>query len=155
MTTKQKQKKPKPLSWKPRRRGDTYCAPACGHGCTWEERQQAKRNAKALARHMGRGWTTRVHENMGWHYTVISPCGRIKLHEYWRHVEPEAGVVDRLAVLVPDHYAAFLGEPDSPGGKWAESGDTPEEALRSVVAGAKAKLAKIQASIAGLEEWAA
>lgn len=147
-------KKPKPLSWKVKRKGTLYCSPACGGGCTWAAYRRAKRRAKTLAKHMGKGWKICVHENLGWHYNVVSPCGRIKLHEYWPRVDDEAGVIDQLASLVPDRYSAFLGDPDSPGGRWAEGGDTPEEAIRNVVEVAQDDLDRIGAAIAGLEAWA-
>jgi hypothetical protein len=28
---------------------------------------------------MGKGWTTKVWENLGWHHQAISPCGRLRL----------------------------------------------------------------------------
>lgn len=65
------------LSWKPVRRGETYCAPACGAGCTWAAHRQAKEDARELAAKLGDGWTPRVWESMGWHYQVTR--GRIKV----------------------------------------------------------------------------
>jgi len=144
------------------RKGDLYCAPWCGTKCTWKAYQVARRRAHALAKHMGKGWTAEVHENMGWHYTVWSPCRRIKLKEHWRHgtyncrtgeTTLKGSAIDQLAAILPDHYTAFLGSPDSSGGRWAEHGDTPEEAIRAVVAVAETKLAEIGALITGLEEW--
>lgn len=154
MSAATKTKKPKKLSWKAKRKGTIYCAPACGGGCTWAAYRRARHRAKRLAKHMGKGWTIRVHENLGWHYNVVSPCGRIKLHEDWRRGKPNASAVDQLAVLVPSRYTAFLGDPDSPGGRWVEDGDTPEEAIRNVVEEAQDDLARIGAAIAGLEAWA-
>jgi len=151
--TRPKKTKPKKLSWKARRKGKIYCAPACGADCTWAAYKLAKRRANALAKRMGKGWTIRVHENMGWHYNVVSPCGRIKLHEDWRRADEEADIIDQLAELVPDYYSAYLGDPDSSGGRWAEHGDTAEEAIRNVVAAGQADLARISAVIGGLERW--
>lgn len=152
----QRKKEIKDLYAKPaERKGGKYCAPWCGAGCTWAAYQLAKRRARALAKHMGKGWTFRVHENMGWHYNVISPCRRISLHEYWSGVDKDAGIVDKLAKLVPNHYSAFLGEVDSGTGRWVGDGATPEEAVRDAVARGEDNLAKIGALITGLEEWSA
>jgi hypothetical protein len=67
------------LSMQAVRRGHLYCAAFCGRGCTWAEHQDAQKKGKALAKRLGKGWTVRLWENLGWHYEVISPCGRIKV----------------------------------------------------------------------------
>lgn len=126
------------LSWKPRRHGAIYCAPACGGKCTWEAYQAAKRNARGLARRMGKGWKTRVHENLGWHFNVISPCGRIKISWDVFHNK--------------DYYTAYLGNADEVicSGKWVESADTPEKAMKKVIQSAKRSLNQINATLEGL-----
>jgi hypothetical protein len=124
------------LSWKPRLYGpmnETYCSPACGGGCTRESYEKAHELSKKLASRLGKGWTTRVWENLGWHYCVISPCERIKVHY-------NGG----------SSYTAFLGEPKCSGGRWAEHGKTPEAVIKRVIASAKTELKKIGACIAGL-----
>lgn len=63
------------LSWKPVRNGETYCSPACGHGCTHEAFKRATTNAEKLCRLLGAGWQPRVHENMGWHFSAYSVYG--------------------------------------------------------------------------------
>lgn len=137
------------LSWKAKKKGDVYCAPACGRGCTVAEHKLAKSRAKTLAKRMGKGWKKRVWENMGWHYSVISPCGRVKVHVNWFN-SGKKDAVAKLADLVPYSYTAFLGEPGSSGGRWAEHGDTPEEAVNAVLAVAQTELSKIGAMIVGL-----
>lgn len=104
------------LSWTPRLHGDRYCSPACGAGCTKSAFDRATGAAKKLAERLGKGWKPRVWENLGWHYAVISPCGRWKIHPHVYQGKAEG-------------YTAFLGESTSPGGIWAEHGDTPEEAI--------------------------
>lgn len=116
-------------NWKPVRRGETYCSPACGFGCLWTSYVNAKKRGKELAKRMGKGWKAQYWENGAWHFCAISPCGRIKVH---------AG------------YTAFLGEPESGGGQWAESGKTPERAVKKVIKTAKLSLAGIGAIIKGL-----
>lgn len=86
------------------------------------EYEAARLAGKSLAKTLGRGWTWKVWENLGWHYKAISPCGRIK---------------------VTSHNCAFLGDPGSSGGRWAEHGRTPKSAVRNVIAAAKKDLAKI------------
>lgn len=55
-------------SWNPVRKGTIYCAPACGHRCTWTAHQEAQRCAAKLCSDLGAGWQPHVWENMGWHY---------------------------------------------------------------------------------------
>ena len=61
----------KTLSWEPIRSGSTYCAPACGRGCTFKEHATAMIKAKRLAGRLGKGWSPFVHENLGWHYRAV------------------------------------------------------------------------------------
>lgn len=122
----------KPLSWTAKRAGPIYCAPACGFRCTWAAYQQAKRDAQALAIRLGKGWTPHVSENMGWFYSAISPCGRLKVHP----------CIYRGKVT---EYVAFLGEADAGGGRWAEHGRTPEAAIKNVIRVATASLKAIGA----------
>lgn len=68
-------KKRKELSWKPRlglgQKGvQTYCAPACGRGCTFQEYIDATNAARKLSVRLGAGWKPVVWENMGWFYSV-------------------------------------------------------------------------------------
>lgn len=59
------------LSWKPLLRGPIYCSPACGAGCTKTAHDQAQRKARILLGKLkGKGWRIRVHENIGWHFSV-------------------------------------------------------------------------------------
>ena len=79
---------------------------------------------------LGPGWKPRVHENMGWYASVIdkSGCWYIAIHRYGRSLT----------------YTAFLGEPFSYSGKWAESADTPEQAIEKVRETAQGALANMQ-----------
>lgn len=65
------------LSWKPKRRGEIYCSPACGGDCTYAAFQKAKRDAEKLAKIMGRGYKPYVWENMGWHFKAYK--GKIEV----------------------------------------------------------------------------
>lgn len=59
-----------PLSWEPVRDGLKYCAPACGRGCTIMEYDAAVIAANELVAALGPAWETRVHENLGWHWSA-------------------------------------------------------------------------------------
>jgi hypothetical protein len=115
----------------------TYCAPWCGARCTKKAYDRAVTKSETLARRMGSGWTTRVWENMGWHYSVQSPCRRIRVHP------PHERAGDTT-------YSAFLGDRDSIGGRWTAHDRAPERAVALVIEKAKADLAKLGAMLEGL-----
>lgn len=125
----------KKRDWKPRNRaGGIYCAPACGGNCKRSAFELARARGKALAERLGKGWTVRVHENLGWYYNVQSPDGHMRVCvDHW--VRP--GRPERVS------YTAFLGEKNGIGGRWAEHGRTPEAAIRKVLAVASAELGRI------------
>ena len=107
------------LSWNPVAKGDTYCSPACGGRCTRTAFQHATGAANALAARLGPGWTPRVWENLGWHWSV----GHGELN-----VNP-----------LSTGFIAYLGE-RPPGGRWTADGATPIEAIRAVLEVARAEL---------------
>lgn len=111
--------KTRPLSWRPRRRGDTYCAPACGHGCKRAAFEAAERKAKRLAAKLGKGWRPRVWENLGWHYSATRPHLAV-------HPSVDGG------------YTAFLNRrPKSSGGHWTAYYATPAGAVLRVITAAR------------------
>lgn len=63
------------LSWIAVRNGDIYCSPACGARCTYKKYEKAVNDAENLVKicteTIGGIWETRVHENLGWHWSVI------------------------------------------------------------------------------------
>lgn len=134
-TTRWRPPRRRVLSWQPVRSGDLYCAPACGRGCTRAEYLQAQRLGNKLARRMGKEWRCHVHENLGWHYTVISSCGRLKLIEHAECV------------------TAFLGAPAlTASGRYSYVARTPEAAVAGVLAVARSAMAEIQALVTGFPE---
>lgn len=114
-----------PLSWDPVRQGARFCAPACGRGCTHAEWRAATAAADKLCADLGAGWVPDVWENLGWHYSAISACGRWKVHGH------------------SSGYTAFLGEAGCSGGRWAESGVTPQAAIRATWAAARQEIDKL------------
>ncbi len=120
------------LSWKPRRNGDIYCAPACGRNCTLAEYKQARERVATLKLILGRGWTARIWENLGWHYCAISPCGRITVHS--------------------SHHKDTVSFYASLQDRWtSKQHRNPRTSVREVIAIVKADLATIGAAIEGLE----
>jgi hypothetical protein len=97
----------------------------------------AHRGAARLAKRMGRGWTGELWENLGWHYLVRSPCGRITIHP---HIYKGRN----------DGYSAFLNRKGETGGIWAVGGKTPRAAVEATIAAAKKDVAFYQSLVAGL-----
>lgn len=98
---------------------------------------QARRDGLALAKRMGNGWNAEVWENLGWHYMVRSPCGRIQLH---------ASKYDGKI----HGYNAYLHKAGETGGIWSESGDTPQVAVKRTVNTAKKQIKFYQSLVEGL-----
>lgn len=74
--------------WVPVLKGDKYCSPGCGTGCTLAEFNRAKKGAEILQKRMGDGWKIRIWENCGWFYQVskgdvVVHAPRDKGGEYW------------------------------------------------------------------------
>ena len=128
--------------WTPVRNGDVYCSPLCGGGprtCTIQNYERAVDLSNKVAADLGPGWTTRVHENLGWRCSVTSPCRRIRIT-----VPTRTGDTG---------YTAFLGpidEHDMCVGRWAENGRTPREAIENVLNAARHDLGLIAETIEGL-----
>lgn len=100
------------LSWKPRLNGKTYCAPACGGGCTKAAYDNAVASANALVKRMkGAGWRTVVFENFGWHWRVIS--GPVQVYpsgdgRFWAMISSEPkGSAGGLAAWTPTRNLHF------------------------------------------------
>lgn len=111
--------------WTPVRRGHIYCSPACGGKCTWANYQKAVKDSAALAKSLGKGWTTNVTENLGWHWDVQSPCGHLR-------------VSGPYACRDENSFHAFVGDVGDWGtGDFSEHGNTPKEAMRKVIRTAK------------------
>jgi hypothetical protein len=123
--------------WTPVLNGESYCSPACGYPCTKAMHDAALEKAAKLAATLGPGWKADVWENLGWHYRAISACGRIKVHAAeWAGCRTT--------------YTAFVGEPGSGGGRWAEHGDTPAKAVANAIAKAKTERDALVAALEGL-----
>jgi hypothetical protein len=126
-----------------------YCAPACGSKCKHKDFELANQRAEALAKRLGPGWVTHVHENMGWHYSVRSPCGRINVSEHWRK-SGKRDVVTIIGEMLPDGYTVYLNTDGGMGGRWTAQADTPEVAIREVIEMATAERDRIAGMLADL-----
>ena len=132
MRTEDRLKPERELSWKPvLRAGGIYCSTACGGGCTKAAYDSAVKQAAALAKKMGKGWKTHVHENLGWWWTVykgkpvgVYGVGFLEInpmsggvYSAWvqtspqfivHHKNPKTAL--RMAVKAFDEYLASLNE---------------------------------------------
>lgn len=106
-----------PEPWGPIRSGDTYCSPACGHGCTWAAHEAAQASARKLVDALGDGFEPRVWENMGWHWGADARSGV-------GDVSPSIGA-NRTVV----GYSARING----GSRWRGEGRTPRAAWEKAV----------------------
>lgn len=130
--------------WKAVRKGKIYCAPACGHNCTYLDYLQARHRAKEAAKKLGKGWTFEVWENLGWHSKVISPDKYVHIYiaRYDTH--------DSYLVMVgPEKNGSSLIE-------WNHTADTLEEALDGVFKKIHGKILRLNIftnSLLSAEYW--
>lgn len=80
-------------------------------------KKEATFKAQNLADQMGGGWSPDVWQNLGWHYCISSRCKRVKIYPNFDEKS----------------FIAFLSNNDGAGGRFAERGKTPMEALRAVI----------------------
>lgn len=118
------------LSWKPKRKGLTYCSPACGRGCTHAEYLRAKQKADTLAEQLGVNYTSEVFENLGWWSRAVSKCGRIT-------VRPSTGEGGYFHVYLFNDYMTH--------------DHNPRAAVHKAIQVAKESLAKQAATLENLE----
>ena len=107
-----------------------YCAPGCGGGSTLASYERARALAMVTASRMGRGWTWRVWENLGWHCKVFDPSGYVAIY-------PPGGEFRRgsFSVMVDDERFGSAG-------RWSLSDDDPHRALAAL-----AKIIRIEANL--------
>lgn len=83
------------LSWKPIRKGRTYCSPACGCKCTYEDYKKARKLALDTRKVMynPKGWKIRVWENAGWHSSLERGGLQLYIHTYTFDDRPSYSVL--------------------------------------------------------------
>lgn len=83
-------------------------------------KREAQLRAKALRDGLGKGWKSRVWENLGWHCAVEN--GVLKVH-------PSSS-----------GYTVLIGEEGSGGGRWVGHGRTVRGAVRKAIAAARTEV---------------
>lgn len=53
------------------------CSEWCGFGCTQAAFDQATKEASEMVARLGPGWTARVWENGGWHYSAVKGVAEV------------------------------------------------------------------------------
>jgi hypothetical protein len=108
-------------------RGEIYCAPWCGRGCTLEAYNSACTAADELIARMGDGWAPHVWENMGWHWSIQKGCVTIRKEglRYSAWIEPRLESAGRTMV------------------QFIEYADTPEDALGFATQAARTHVARL------------
>lgn len=79
---------------------------------------QAEAKAAMLCARLGANWEPRVWENCGWCYSAVLGGLYVNESNYPRQTH---------------RYSAYLNEPGKGGGIWAESADTPHDAVQAVL----------------------
>lgn len=112
------------------------CASWCGGGCTQEQFDEATSTAWKLAVELGEGWTIRVWENLGWHFSLISPSRTIKV----------SGARSRGG------YTALISPPGEVYGTTGLTGrgDAPRAAVENTVALTRERIAQLEQWLEGV-----
>ncbi len=99
-------------------------------------KKEATDKGHAMAQELGKGWTTTLWENMGWHYTALSHGLTVEVfHPY------NGG------------YLALIHEPGEVGGQSGLTGhgDTPRKAVENTVRLTRAEIGKLERWLEGVE----
>lgn len=107
--------------WNPLRKGDIYCAPACGRDCTWDEFLEAHTEADKLVALLGPSWEKRVWENLGWFY------------------EANLRGVNNCSLSLSRAHGPSMCIFNSAGGSFVSHKEDPRDAIREVFERAAAK----------------
>jgi len=122
------------------RAGDFYCSPGCGGNCTWEAYQRCVIASEILARELGEGWTTEIHENIGWFWSVISPCGRLNVCPSYQYLAKSPKLLG---------YHVSLGVPGHTSSRWGR-GKTAKIAITDVLNRTRAEVNELVVLMQGL-----
>lgn len=123
--------------WEAVRNGDIYCAPRCGGKCTRDDYTHACDEAATLAAIMteatGLDWTPRVHENLGWHYSVYLTAhgfgfgkdqgGMVYIRPSIRHTLRERWILSQYTCFFngPGHQIVTKSDADDPAACFTEA----------------------------------
>lgn len=126
------------LSWKPKRKGEIYCSPACGRGCTISEFKNAVQEATELCNVLGKHWKPHVWENMGWHWCVQFKSGKLTVWDHGR----------TYSALLTTGPFTHCGDPEFTDNKGFKD---PKEAVRHVIKKAERKIKELESTIKAIE----
>lgn len=129
--------------WTAVRRGDIFCSPRCGCGCTYAAFERAQREADGLAKLCGPGWRAVVWENSGWHYKVT--MGVCTIHT---SLHPANTIAGTWVV------AGYTGWIDTCPQFISERRDTPKEAFREALDKMQAVFDHLAASVGDVRQLA-
>lgn len=125
----------------PRARGrGVFCSAACGFNCTRNAYDRAVKEADRLAKRLGDGWTTRVWDNLGWHYEVSKGmmCVSPRLHYPQNNTRDGTWKIDGYAANFRG-TKQFIGE-----------AETPEDAIGYAIQDARTHVARLTQELAAL-----
>ncbi len=100
-------------------------------------RETAIREASELVERMGKGWTFRIWENMGWHWKLVD--------------DTTCWSICKTTLRDDVSYTAYLGTPNSIGGYYTGSGKTPEAAIRDAQKTARADIERMKPMFDAME----
>jgi hypothetical protein len=100
-------------------------------------KREAQNHGDALARELGEGWTPRVWENLGWHYSAMSSSDTISVHQTYSN----------------NRYLALAHTSGGSGGQpgLTGQGDTPRKAVEDTIARIRAEIAKLESWLEGVD----
>lgn len=131
------------LSWTPVKKGLTYCAPACGCGCTYASYLKAHRLGRQALKqlHDKRGWKVRVWENTGWHVQLQKAGLNL-------HISSFDGIITSYHSLLSRERGGSGGNPE-----WTENfyHADPNVVIERQIKLARRVLAKQAKAVAGFE----
>lgn len=100
----------KKLSWTLVRKGDEYCAPACGGGCKYLDFSRLKKHAKTMCEELGDGWKIRMHHNVGWTARIKKGNTTIHYDEFRSHPKMKPIYSAWIEVDINGKCYQFIGD---------------------------------------------
>jgi hypothetical protein len=102
---------------------EIFCDPRCGKGCTRAEHDRIVSIVGEVKAMCGDGWGHRIWDNLGWHYEVTSPCGRLRIQDAspYPYGDFEKG------------FECVISPPGEVHIDWAGFGETPHDAAKDAL----------------------
>jgi hypothetical protein len=97
--------------WTPVRVGNIYCSPACGAKCTHDAYLRATTSAEKLKerceKEIGGEWSVRVHENLGWHWSVYHNKTKFEIYVPMKSDNYAIGLLGGTPIQISLHPDTF------------------------------------------------